>query len=267
MATGPQQKRKELREKRLQAEAASRSADKRQNLTKIIGIAAFLVVVAVIAVVIALNSGGSDNGGNSSGGNGQAQLSGLAQKGNMLGDEGAPVTLVEFGDLQCPICRQYAEEILPAVIDGPVKDGTANFEFENWAILGPDSTLAAKAALAAGEQDRMWNFLEAFYANQGIENSGYVTDDFLTEIAEKAGIPDIDKWNQDREKPDLDKQLVQIDGKASDLGLTGTPSFAIREGDGNLTPIEDTQSSDAIIEAINKAAGKSKSGGNSGNGQ
>lgn len=258
MATGPQEKRKELREKRLKAEAASQSADKRKNLTKILGIAAFLVVIGLVVAIVAISSGGSSGGeGNK---DWQKQLTGLTQTGNMLGDPKAPVTLVEFGDLQCPVCKQYADEILPDVITGPVKDGTANMEFENWAILGPDSTLAAKAAIAAGEQNLMWSFIEAFYANQGIENSGYVTDDFLTNIAEDAGIPDIDKWNVDREKAALEEELTRIDTLASDNGFSGTPSFALRDADGNLTPLTDTQSSQAIIDAINEQAKKSKQG-------
>lgn len=251
MATGPQQKRKELREKRLQAEAAAKGADKRQNLFKIVGIAVFAVVVAIVAVVL-ISSSGSDNGGG--GENAQAQLDGIVQTGSTLGDPDAAVTLVEFGDLQCPVCKQYATDILPDVITGPVKNGTANFDFQNWAILGPDSALAAKAALAAGEQNRMWNFIEAFYSNQGVENTGYVTDEFLTDIAEDAGIPDIDKWNEDREKPARDEELAEIDETASGEGFSGTPSFAIRTADGTLTPINDTQSSEAIIKAINDAA-------------
>lgn len=266
MATGAQKKRKELREKRLAAEAAASSADKRQNLIKILGIAAFLVVVAVVVAVIAL--GGDDGNGGGGGGDGQEQLAGLNQQGNLLGDQNAAVTLVEFGDLQCPICRQYAEDVLPAVIEGPVKDGTANFEFLNWAILGPDSQVAAKAALAAGEQDRMWNFLEAFYANQGAERSGYVTDDFLTDVAEKAGVPDIDQFNETRTSPELDNQLIDIDSQAQEAGFGGTPSFAFREADGSLTPLESYQSSDDIIDAINEAAADAKkSGNNAGNNQ
>ena len=263
MATGPQQKRKELREKRLAAEAKAQSTDKRQNLAKILGIAAFLVVVGVVVAVVAL-SGGDDGNGGGSGGNASASIEGLDQAGNRLGDANAPVTLVEFGDLQCPVCRQYAEEILPDVINGPVKDGTANMEFENWAILGPDSSLAARAAIAAGEQDRMWSFIEAFYDQQGAENAGYVTDDFLTDIAEDAGVPDIDKWNVDRESPAADNALTRIDALATDNGFSGTPSFAFLEANGDLTPLQNTQTSDAIIDAIEEQAKGAKPAKNSG---
>jgi len=197
------------------------------------------------------------------------QLAGIPQNGTVLGDPDAKVTLVEFGDLQCPICKQYAEDVLPGVITGPIKDGDANFDFNNWAILGEGSILAGKAALAAAEQDRMWEFIELFYANQGLEGSGYVTDDFLTDIAEQAGVPDIDKWNVDRESDAVEQTLLEIDEQAVDQGFSGTPSFALRDAQGNLTtvqanstdPAENTQT---IIDAINDANGSG--GGNGGNG-
>ncbi|MGK2954168.1 MAG: DsbA family protein [Solirubrobacterales bacterium] len=252
MATGPQQKRKELREKRLKAEASAKGGDRRQNLVKIVGVAAFVAIVGIVIAIVALSSGGSDTPAKTSSSVNE-QLAGIPQNGMVLGDPDAKVTLVEFGDLQCPVCKQYADEILPDVIAGPIKSGKANFDFQNWAILGEQSVLAAKAAIAAGEQDLGWSFLENFYANQGVENSGYVTDQFLTEIAEKAGIPDIDKWNVDREKPALEQDLLDIDNEATEQGFSGTPSFAIRDAKGNLTPVTDTQSSQAIVDAINQA--------------
>ena len=255
------------RERLRQAQAA---AAKQQRLNRIIGVGAGILVVVLIAVFIGVlvqnqahqaanNSSAITPPDATADGKAVVISPGVAQ-------QGAPVVELFF-DYQCPVCKQYADEILPDVITGPVKDGTANMEFENWAILGPDSTLAAKAALAAGEQNLMWSFIEAFYANQGIENSGYVTDEFLTNIAEDAGIPDIDKWNVDREKPALDDELTRIDTQASDSGFSGTPSFAFRDADGNLTPLTDTQSSQAIIDAINERAKEVKRGNSTTGGQ
>ena len=110
----------------------------------------------------------------------------------------------------------------------------------------------SRAALAASLQGRTWQFVENFYADQGFENSGYVTDDFLKGIAEKAGVPDIDKWEEDRDDPRWDKTLLEIDNRASGLGLSGTPSFAIRGSDGNLEVVP-ANSADALIKAINQA--------------
>ena len=250
MATGPQQKRKELLEKRLKAEADAKGGDRRQNMTKIVGIAAFLGVIA-IAVVAFISLTGNDEPTKATG-EVDELLAGIPQSGDLLGDPDAPVTLVEFADLQCPACQQASEEIIPDVVNGPVRNGKANYEFSNWAILGPDSVTAAKAALAAQEQDLLQQFVENFYANQGIEGSGYVTDDFLRDIAEKAGIPDIDKWENDRDLPKWDEVLLEVDNTAIDSGFSGTPTFAIRNADGSLDAIN-AGSADDIIKAINQA--------------
>ncbi len=250
MATGPQQKRKELRDKRLKAEADSKGGDRRENLTKIVGIVAFLAVVA-IAVLVVISLTGNDEPTKEAN-DVDKMLAGIPQSGDILGEPDAPVTLVEFADLQCPACQAASETIIPDVISGPVKDGTAKYEFNNWAILGPDSVTAAKAALAAQEQNRLQQFVENFYANQGLENSGYVTDDFLKEIAEKAGVPDIDKWEADRSLPKWDEVLLEVDNQASEAGFSGTPTFAIRNADGSLDQIN-AQSADDIIKAINQA--------------
>ncbi len=75
-----------------------------------------------------------------------------------------------------------------------------------------------QAALAAAEQDRYWNFIELFYANQGTENSGYVTDDFLTAVAEGAGVDDLDRWNADRASDRTAAELAAVQDEALGLG-------------------------------------------------
>jgi protein-disulfide isomerase len=257
MATGPQQKRKELREKRLKAEAKAQGADRRQNLAKILGIAAFLGVIAIAVIVFVSASGGDSDEPNKSANEVNKMLEGIPQDGMMLGDPKAPVTLVEFADLQCPVCKLASEEIIPELIDGPVRGGEAKYEFANWAILGPDSVTAAKAAYAAAEQNRLQQFVENFYANQGTEGTAYVTDEFLRGIAEDAGVPDLDKWEADRDLPKWDQALLKTDNEATAAGFSGTPSFAIRNPDGSLDPIElsgiDAAAADQIIKAINQA--------------
>lgn len=250
MATGPQQKRKELRDKRLKAEAKAQGSDRRGNMVKIVGIAAFLAVIAIAAIVIVSVTGNDEPTREAS--DVDKLLAGIPQEGNILGQADAPVTLVEFADLQCPACKQASEQIIPDVVKGPIKNGAANYEFNNWTILGDDSVVAAKAALAAQEQNRLQQFVENFYANQGLEGTGYVTDDFLRDIAEKANIPDLDKWEADRDLPKWDQVLLEVDNEASDAGFSGTPSFAIRNADGSLEQI-DVGSSEDIIKAINQA--------------
>lgn len=204
--------------------------ERRQSMIKLASAAAFLAVV-VIAVLIVISQNQSNGGGDASSVEGAAeierQLAGIPQQGMVLGEPGAKVTLIEFGDLQCPVCKGFAEEIIPPVIEGQVRDGEAKLDFRNFTIISEESVPAGAAAVAAGEQGRGWNFVELFYRNQGIEASGYVTDDFLTAIAQAAGVADIEKWDSDRKSKRVVGVVEETTKEAQQLGLSGTPSFAI----------------------------------------
>ena len=89
-----------------------------------------------------------------------------------------------------------------------------------------------KAALAAGDQGGFWNYLQLFYLNQGGENSGYVTDDFLTSVAKGAGVPDINKWNTDRNASKWDAVIQEGSSQAQSFGFTGTPSIVVQGPNG-----------------------------------
>lgn len=202
---------------------------RRERLIKLGSATAFLAIVA-IAVLVVVGQSGSD-GGDAANVEGaaemRAELEGIPQSDLVLGDPDAEVTLVEFGDLQCPVCKSYSEGIVPQVIDSKVRGGEAKLAFRNLAFIGDESVDAAAAAIAAGEQGRGWEFVELFYRNQGTEATGYVTDEFLTAIAEGASVPDIGKWNEARESDRVRRQVKSEIAEAEDLGLTGTPSFVI----------------------------------------
>lgn len=203
--------------------------ERRQRLIKLGSATAFLAIVAV-AVLVVVSQSGSD-GGDASEVEGAAsvrsELRGLSQRDLTLGEPSAKVTLIEFGDLQCPVCKSYSEEIVPQVIDAKVRSGEAKLEFRNLAFISDESVDAATAAIAAGEQGRGWDFIELFYRNQGAEASGYVTAEFMTAIAEGAGVPDIEKWDEARESDRLRQQVESEIEEAGELGLTGTPSFLV----------------------------------------
>jgi protein-disulfide isomerase len=205
-------------------------SDRRRRLVKPASAVGFLavVVVAVLIVVSQSQSGGGDASHITDVAEVKQQLSGIPQHGMVLGDPAAKVSLLEFGDLQCPICKGYSEEVLPAVIESQVRSGEATLDFRNYTIIGPQSTPAGAAAIAAGEQGRGWSFIELFYRNQGSEDSGYVTAEFLTAIAKAAGVPDIAKWNHDRQSGPVLDEVAETTAQAEDLGFTGTPSFAIQ---------------------------------------
>ncbi len=243
--------REKRREQRLREETAAQVGDRRKRLMQLGSGAAFLAIVAVaVLIVISQSQSGGGDTSLESVGLVKSQLAGIPQKGAVLGDPKAKVTLIEFGDLQCPVCKDYSEQILPQVIAGPVRQGKAKIEFRNYTIIGPQSKPAGAAALAAGEQGRGWSYIELFYRNQGPEGSGYANDSFLTSIAKGAGVPDIAKWNADRKSKRLLGEVSRTTNQASfRFGFTGTPSFVV-QGPNGTNPLGTPGSASAIEAAI-----------------
>jgi protein-disulfide isomerase len=228
--------REKRREERHRAEAEDSAREQRQRLIKLVSAAVFLAIIAVVVAVIVSQSGGGSKGGSSSDLSGiskvNSELKGIPQNGPVLGDPSAKATLVEYGDLQCSTCQFYAENVLPGIISGPVRAGKAKIDFRPVEVIGPQSVPAAAAAEAAGKQGRFWSYIELFYANQGGENSGYVTSDFLTAVAKGAGVPNIAKWNQDRKAAGGEQLVTKNLRQFRAFGFSGTPSFAIQSGNG-----------------------------------
>lgn len=246
------------REERIRKQAEEESAARRKRVTQIVAGSALVALVAIVALILISQSGSDDGGGDAASVDGTAEvralLSGIPQNGAVLGDPSVKQKIVEFGDLQCPVCKEFSTSVVKELIEGPVSDGTAQIEFRNWTILGPQSRLAAKAALAASLQDRYWQFVELFYRNQGTENSGYVTDDFLRSIAEGAGVPNLDKWESDRDLPRWNSILNATDTQAITFGFSGTPSFVV-EGPGGTKPLGTPQSAAEIESNLSQTAG------------
>jgi protein-disulfide isomerase len=225
---------------------------RRRRLTQLVSAAVFLAIVAVVVAIVL--SATSTEGGNSqleSVGEVQRELRGIQQNGMALGDPRAPVTLVEFGDLQCPACKAFSEEILPQLIAGDVRGGRLRIDFRNYPIIGAESTPAGAAAIAAGAQGRGWTYVELFYRNQGFERSGYVTPEFLRAIAHGAGVADVGRWNRDRRSRGVLAEVAATTAEAERLGFNSTPSFAV-EGPRThgLEPLSGIESAADLEDAV-----------------
>ena len=250
--------REERRAERIAAESEAAASDRRHRALQLAAGAAFLAVIAVVVVVIVVGSG-SGKGGDPTriveAGAVDALLAGSPQQHLTIGRADAPVHLFEYGDLQCPYCKAFSEAEIPAVIEGPVDAGKAQITFRNLLIIGPDSLPAGAAAIAAGDQGRGWNYIETFYRNQGEENSGYVTEDFLEAVARAAGVKDMATWNKVRKTRSVREEATKTTESAeSKLGFHATPSFAIEgpKTDG-LELLDTPESTGQLEEAIARA--------------
>jgi protein-disulfide isomerase len=149
----------------------------------------------------------------------------------VLGDPKAPLTVTEYVDLQCPICAEASRQTLPWLVENYVRPGKAKLQLRALHFIGPDSVRAARVAAGAEQQGRLWPFAEAFYAAQGHENSGYVTDDFLRAVAKAAGV-DANKALAAADGEPVLRFLEQANSDATRLGVDSTPTFTVARGDG-----------------------------------
>ena len=207
---------------------------------------AAVVIVALVAASLLLRGGDDgDTAATTTDGASSTLLAGIPQNGAILGSEDAQVTLIQFEDFQCPVCKRYQEEGFPGIVEEYVRPGKVKIRFVGLAFLGPDSEKALLHALAAGEQGDLWQFTEALYANQGEENSGWVTDDLLQGIAADLGL-DWEKLQTDADGPVTLQQANAMATEASEREVPGTPWFYVQVGNGE--PYEVRPGSFAIEE-------------------
>ena len=133
--------------------------------------------------------------------------------------------MIEFVDLQCPYCAKFDREVLPAVIERFVRTGRLRLELRPLRRLGPQSASAGAAVVAAGMQDRMWEFADLFYRNQGRENSGYVNAAFLRRLA--VAVPGLDAVKLRRDLVAARETLVANERSAQTARIYGTPNFRL----------------------------------------
>jgi len=222
-----------------QEQVAAGGAARRKRLIQLGALLAAAVVIVVVA--IAISSGGSKKpAGAGAGGTLQgvaetkSLLGGIPQKGITLGNASAPVTIVEFADPQCPFCKDYTLNDMPAVVEKYVRTGKAKMELRLLTFIGPDSVTAAGALTAAGQQDdKLWNATDLLYRNQGEENSGYVTDGFLTDVLTGAGA-DAGKAIAAAGDPAVSQELAAAKTLTSRYDVTGTPTVLVGPTGGDL---------------------------------
>jgi protein-disulfide isomerase len=236
MASRKEQK-EQARARRLAEERAR--ADKAQRDRRLRLIAGVVVgAVVVIAVAIAVSSGGGSSSAtglqkgtaaNKTATTVQNLLVGIPQSGAQLGNPKAPVTMTYYGDLECPICQDFTlNGGFPELVSKDVRTGKVKVVYRAFQTATRDPTTFKNqqvAALAAGQQQKFWNFAELFYHEQGTEDSGYVTESYLQGLADQ--IPGLDKvkWEAARNDGALTNQVAADVAAGNSAGVTGTPTL------------------------------------------
>jgi protein-disulfide isomerase len=221
------------------------------------GVFALLVVVAVVLGVLLTGNSGSSSSGTASklpdAADVQQLFAGIPQNGNVLGKPSAPVTVIEYIDLQCPFCRQFETEAMPTILDNYVRKGKAKVEARVISFIGPDSQTGREAAFAAAQQNKMFNFNQLLYDNQGTENTGWLDDNVINSAA--ASIPGLDasRFQSDRGSEAVKNALATIDSQADKAAVRSTPTIYVvhKGGKPQLVNLSSPGDPSALEAAIN----------------
>jgi protein-disulfide isomerase len=181
----------------------------------------------------------------------QAEFDGVTEKAGTIGPANAKVTISEYGDLRCPICKTFDNEVVPTVVEDLVRTGKAKLQFKVWPILGPHSVTAAQAAYAARQQNALWRYAALTYLNQGDENVNWFTTAFARSVAQALGL-DLARFDNDRASAAANAAIAQVNQEASNLGFQGTPTIRVTGPSGAETV---DASLAAITAAVQKASG------------
>lgn len=227
-----QEQKKRLREQREAEQKAAEQAQQRKQRTALIAGGVALIALVVVVVLVVASQSSDDKQASTS-----DVFAGVPMNGITLGDPDAPVTVGEFADLQCPFCKQFAITTYPVIVNDYVSKGKVRIESRTMTFIGPDSEKAARAAAAAGEQDREAYFTQLWFFNQGQENSGYATDEFIEKIWKAAGV-DVAKAKTFADSDAALKPVTAAQQEAEKYGIVSTPSFLIGETGKPLTKFD-----------------------------
>ncbi len=183
----------------------------------------------------------------------KATLAGIPETKGVLGSPTAPTTVTVYGDLRCPVCKEWDAAEAPDVIARVVKPGQAKLDLRLWAILGPNSETAHRAGYAAMQQNKLWLYATIVYYNQGNEQQDWFDDSFARAVATAAGL-NLKQFDADRKSDAAGQMIDEVDANAQALGLTGTPTIGVAKGSGEAAFFSGVPSADDIVNAVKSAA-------------
>jgi protein-disulfide isomerase len=176
----------------------------------------------------------------------QREFKGIPQHGLVLGSPKAPVTMVEYIDLQCPACRAFETEVLPSIVPEFVRSGKLKIEARPIAFIGPDSIPARKAMIAASEQNRAFNFAQVTYANQGTENTGWLDKSFIEHAAASVPGMDVRRLLTAQNSTTVKNATETIEGQEKADRVSQTPTLLLGKTGSKLSAVSSAATFDPV---------------------
>ncbi|MGQ0605793.1 MAG: DsbA family protein [Candidatus Nitrosotenuis sp.] len=190
----------------------------RKSKSKFIGIG----IIASIAVIIAMVAA-----------TGQVDLSptkaamDTTKASPVLGSDSAPVTIIEFGDYQCPFCQRWNLNTKPLIEQNYINTGKAKLIYVDLPIVGADSLKAHASSYCADEQGLYWKYHDFLYKNQGHENDGWARAERLKDLVVIMPELDVKKFNECLDSGKYENRVKENKNVATKSGARSTPTFII----------------------------------------
>ncbi len=175
------------------------------------------------------------------------------------GDPDALITILEFGDFQCPACQQFATFVKPQIDLAYVEGGIARFEFHDFPLSGhPHAFLAARAARCALDQGEQyfWPYHDQLFSHQSTWSlSGGPPASAFEGYAATIGL-DVDDFSGCLDS-DRHADVISANMRlGSELGVTGTPTIFVSKGDGRSVRVYRWNEFEAIKSVVYRMVGE-----------
>lgn len=160
---------------------------------------------------------------------GTALVDGIPQRGTVLGEKTATVTLIQFEDLACTHCKTFMKSAFPTIVDDYVRKGLVKVDFRGLGVVTRASEPALRYTLAAARQGKLWQVAQLFYENQAKLNE-LATDRGVKRLVR--GIPGLDpvRLVADAKSLAVRKQAAAHAAEATRRDVPGTPWFFVKVG-------------------------------------
>lgn len=145
----------------------------------------------------------------------------------VMGQENAPITMIEYSDFQCPLCKKFYDESFQTIVENYVNTGKVRYEFKHFPLnihpQAPNASLAAECAL---EQNKFWEMHDAIFENQNEWSGKNEHLDIFKKLAKNLGLNE----NQYNSCLDDKKYTGNVETDYQEglkRSIRGTPSFYI----------------------------------------
>lgn len=243
MAVSTKDRRQNHASRRVERRLTAQRTARRNRLLRIGGILAIVATIAAVLFFATRNGGETDDFPAIA--VAETILPDVPVQGRVIGNPDAPVTVVEYGDYQCPGCGYFAQNYESRLLEEYIATGKVRFEYRDYAFIGGESTRAAEAAFCALDQGAFWPYHKTLFANQHGENEGAFSASRLRTTAEKLGL-DGERFATCLDDETYADQVTEMRKEGVNLGILGTPSFVVN---GTLIEYRGFESLQAAIEA------------------